>query len=42
VVEIDTCGVDLWASRVAHRHGFTITGHQADVFGVCAACRSGP
>ena len=23
---------------VAHRHGFTITGHQADVFGVCAAC----
>ena len=41
VVEIDTCGVDLWASRVAHRHGFTITGHQADVFGVCAACRAG-
>ena len=42
VVEIDTCAVDLWASRVAHRHGFTITGHQADVFGVCAACKSGP
>jgi Fur family transcriptional regulator, ferric uptake regulator len=41
VVEIDTCGVELWASRVAHRHGFSITDHQADVFGVCAACRSG-
>ena len=41
VVEIDTCGVELWASRVAHRHGFTITDHQADVFGVCAACQSG-
>jgi Fur family ferric uptake transcriptional regulator len=40
VVEIDTCEVELWASRVAHRHGFTISGHQADVFGVCAACRS--
>jgi Fe2+ or Zn2+ uptake regulation protein len=26
---------------VAHRYGFTITGHQADVFGVCAACQSG-
>jgi Fur family ferric uptake transcriptional regulator len=41
VVEIDTCEVELWASRVAHRHGFIITDHQADVFGVCAACRSG-
>jgi Fur family ferric uptake transcriptional regulator len=41
VVEIDTCGVELWASRVAHRHGFSITDHQADVFGVCAACQSG-
>jgi Fur family ferric uptake transcriptional regulator len=41
VVEIDTCGVDLWASRVAVSHGFTITDHQADVFGVCAACQTG-
>jgi Fur family ferric uptake transcriptional regulator len=41
VVEIDTCGVELWASRMAHRHGFSIIDHQADVFGVCAACRSG-
>jgi Fur family ferric uptake transcriptional regulator len=40
VVEIDTCEVGLWASRVAHRHGFTISGHQADVFGVCASCRT--
>ena len=40
VVEIDTCEVELWASQVAHRHGYTITGHQAEVFGVCAACRA--
>jgi Fur family ferric uptake transcriptional regulator len=40
VVEIDACGVELWASRVAHRHGFAITHHQADVFGVCAACQT--
>jgi Fur family transcriptional regulator, ferric uptake regulator len=39
VVEIDACGVELWASRVAQGHGFTVTDHQADVFGVCAACR---
>ena len=40
VVEIDACAVELWASRVAQRYGFTITDHQADVFGVCAACQS--
>jgi Fur family ferric uptake transcriptional regulator len=39
VVEIDTCVVELWASRVAHCHGFSVTDHQADVFGVCADCR---
>ena len=42
VVEIDACGVDLWASRVAHRYGFTVTDQQADVFGVCTACQTGP
>jgi Fur family ferric uptake transcriptional regulator len=41
VVEIDACGVELWASRVAHRYGFAITDHQADVFGVCTACQAG-
>ena len=40
VVEIDACGVELWASRVARRYGFTISDHQADVFGVCAGCQS--
>jgi Fur family transcriptional regulator, ferric uptake regulator len=39
VVEIDTCAVELWASRIAQGHGFTMTDHQADVFGVCAGCR---
>jgi Fur family ferric uptake transcriptional regulator len=42
VVEIDACGVELWASRVAGVHGFTVTGHQADVFGVCGDCRGHP
>ena len=41
VEEIDACEVELWASRVARRHGFSITGHQADVFGVCEACQGG-
>jgi Fur family transcriptional regulator, ferric uptake regulator len=41
VEEIGACEVQLWASRVARRHGFSITGHQADVFGVCPACQTG-
>jgi Fur family ferric uptake transcriptional regulator len=41
VVEIDARGVELWASRVARRHGFTISDHQADVFGVCGGCQTG-
>lgn len=42
VVEIPSCEVEEWASGVARRRGFTATGHQADIFGLCAACqRSG-
>jgi Fur family ferric uptake transcriptional regulator len=40
VEEIDACEVEPWAARVGRRRGFSVTGHQADVFGVCANCRS--
>lgn len=39
VVEIPACEVEGWASSVAHRRGFAVTAHQADIYGVCAACR---
>jgi Fur family ferric uptake transcriptional regulator len=39
VEEIDACEVEPWAARVARRRGFTLSGHQADVFGVCPSCQ---
>jgi Fur family transcriptional regulator, ferric uptake regulator len=39
VEEIDACEVEPWAARVGRRRGFSVTGHQADVFGVCASCQ---
>ena len=39
VEEIDACEVAPWAARVGRRRGFSVTGHQADVFGVCAGCQ---
>ncbi len=41
VEEIDACEIEPWARRVARRRGFAITGHQADVFGICPDCQSG-
>ncbi|MGO1950699.1 MAG: Fur family transcriptional regulator [Mycobacteriaceae bacterium] len=37
-VEIDGGPVEKWASDVAKQHGFTMTGHTADVFGLCSDC----
>ena len=42
VEEIDACEVEPWAERVASRRGFAITGHQADIFGLCLACQAQP
>jgi Fur family transcriptional regulator, ferric uptake regulator len=40
VEEIDACEVEPWARAVAERRGFEISGHQADIFGTCAECRT--
>jgi Fur family ferric uptake transcriptional regulator len=39
VEEITADAVETWVSEVAGRHGFVVTGHRADVFGVCEECR---
>lgn len=39
VVTIPSCEVEDWASAVARRRGFAVTGHRADVYGLCRACR---
>src|SRR6266508_4048759 len=42
VEEIDACEVQPWAERAARRRGFAITGHQADIFGLCPNCQAPP
>ncbi len=41
VVEIPSCEVEEWAGEVARRRGFTLSAHQADVFGLCPRCAGG-
>jgi Fur family ferric uptake transcriptional regulator len=41
VEEIDAAEVEAWVEGVARAHGFAVTGHRADIFGVCSACQSG-
>lgn len=38
VEEIPSCEVEDWATAVAHRRGFAVTSHQADIYGVCGRC----
>jgi Fur family ferric uptake transcriptional regulator len=38
VVEIPSCEIEQWASRVARRRRFTVSSHQADIFGLCEEC----
>ncbi len=40
VVEIPSCEVEQWAARAARRRGFTVSSHQAEIFGLCDACRA--
>ncbi|MDP9405418.1 MAG: transcriptional repressor, partial [Actinomycetota bacterium] len=39
VEELSADEVERWVSDAAARHGFAVTGHRADIFGVCADCR---
>ena len=40
VAEIPSCEVEGWAAQVARRRGYSVTHHQADVFGLCEDCRA--
>lgn len=38
VEEIAADEVERWVHEVAERRGYRVTGHRADIFGICAAC----
>ncbi|MDO5668781.1 MAG: Fur family transcriptional regulator [Corynebacterium sp.] len=38
--EIDGGSVETWAKQVADKHGFTLTGHDAEIYGTCPECSS--
>ena len=39
VQEVEAAEVESWVKNVARRSGFVVTGHTADVYGVCRDCR---
>jgi Fur family transcriptional regulator, ferric uptake regulator len=39
VVELRDCDLDPWVKRSARKYGFTATGHQVEIVGLCADCR---
>lgn len=38
-VLLDGCPVGQFAAEVGSRHGFLITGHSFEIFGLCPSCR---
>jgi Fur family ferric uptake transcriptional regulator len=42
VVEIPSCEVEEWAMAVATRRGFSLSSHQAELFGLCDTCARTP
>ncbi|MPZ73345.1 MAG: transcriptional repressor [Nitriliruptorales bacterium] len=39
VEELSAAEVEDWVHHAADRHGFEVTGHRADIFGICSECR---
>lgn len=37
--EIDGGPVEDWARTVANSHGYQLTGHEAEIFGLCEGCK---
>ncbi len=38
VEEITAEEIERWVDEIASRRGYQVTGHRADIFGVCASC----
>lgn len=38
--EIDGGPVETWAKKIAQESGYQLTGHDAEIYGVCASCQA--
>jgi Fur family ferric uptake transcriptional regulator len=38
IEELESDLVEEWVTRVAGGRGFQVTGHRADIFGICSSC----
>lgn len=38
--EIDGGPIESWAKSIARENGFQLTGHDAEIFGICAQCQT--
>ncbi|MEX2393772.1 MAG: Fur family transcriptional regulator [Actinomycetota bacterium] len=38
VEEVSSEAIESWVARVAKKRGFTVTGHSAEVYGICSDC----
>jgi Fur family ferric uptake transcriptional regulator len=38
VVELRDCELDSWLETLGAEHGFTVTGHEIEVTGICGSC----
>lgn len=38
--EIDGGPVEKWAQDTAEAHGYSLGGHEAEIFGICPSCRA--
>ncbi|MEJ4112178.1 Fur family transcriptional regulator [Corynebacterium kroppenstedtii] len=39
-IEIDGGSVEEWSQKAADHHGYIVTGHTAEVFGLCPRCHN--
>ncbi|APT92118.1 sugar ABC transporter substrate-binding protein [Corynebacterium phocae] len=38
--EVDGGPIEEWAKSISEQHGFELTGHDAEIFGVCGSCQT--
>jgi len=40
IIEFENCDIEHLQEEVARRHGFTITTHKLELYGLCSKCKN--